>query len=150
MTNLLLRPEVQAWLLFIAVVCVLVFAAASVIGVGLLLQVARGFDQKQSLTEKLQPLLDSGDVEAVVHQSRERLMTFPDDATAHYFLGIALQRRGDLRQALVHLRRIPELHAGWDVAPMIKAIEERLANSQDAPDLRVVKLPQSEALPSDA
>ena len=76
----------------------------------------------------------------VIEKCRERLMLFNDDASAHYFVGVALHRRGDLRQALVHLKHIPELQAGWDVQPMIQAIEGKLSALDEKPDLKVVKM----------
>ncbi|MDO9093549.1 MAG: hypothetical protein Q8R98_14955 [Rubrivivax sp.] len=141
MTDFLLQPQAQGWLLFAAVVCLIVIAVVSVLGVGTVMVAARALNQRATLTEKLQPLLDQGELDAVALQSRERLQTFPDDAVAHYFLGVALHRRGENRQALVHLRRVPELQAGWDIAPMIKAIEEKLASSESGPELKVVKPP---------
>ena len=150
MTALLLEPTTQAWLLLIAVACLVVLVAAAIFGLGTLLVMAKEINQRSSLTEKLQPLLDRGDLEAVILQSRERLTSFPDDATAHYFLGVALNRRGELRQALVHLRRVPELQAGSDVSAMLNAIEERLQTEERAPELKVVKLQTGPASPSDA
>ena len=150
MTVLLQQPETQAWLLLIAVVCLVVLAATAVVGLGTLMVVAREINQRSNLSEKLQPLLDKGELEAVMAQSRERLMTFPDDAMAHYFLGVALHRRGDLRQALVHLRRVPELQAGWDVAAMVSAIEEKLGAEERGPELRVVKPHTGPGTPSEA
>ncbi len=150
MTVLLQQPETQAWLLLIAVVCLVVLAATAVVGLGTLMVVAREINQRSNLSEKLQPLLDKGELEAVMAQSRERLMTFPDDAMAHYFLGVALHRRGDLRQALVHLRRVPELQAGWDVAAMVSAIEEKLGAEERGPELGVVKPHTGPGTPSEA
>ena len=149
MTDFLLQPQVQGWLLFAAVVCLVVIAVTTVLGVGIVMVAARAFNQRVTLTDKLQPLLDQGELDAVVLHSRERLQTFPDDAVAHYFLGVALHRRGENRQALVHLRRVPELQAGWDVAAMIKAIEEKVASTESGPELKMVKLSPATS-PSDA
>lgn len=137
-TQLLQQASVQGWLLLVAVLCLLAIAACSIIGLGLLVVIAREVNQRTTFGEKVQPLLDAGELEAVVQQSRQRLMTFPDDAMAHYFLGVALQRKGEHRQALAHLRRIPELQAGWDVAAMIEATEQRLSAEDSGPELRVV------------
>ena len=150
MTDLLQQPQTQGWLLLAAVVCLVILVVAAVFGLGVLMVVAREVNQRATLSEKLQPLLDQGEIEAVMLQSRERLQTFPDDAMAHYFLGVALHRRNEFRQALVHLRRVPELQAGWDVAPMVRAIEEKLAATESGPELKVVKLPVTPTNPSDA
>ena len=150
LTALLQQTQTQAWLLLIGVVCLVILAAVAVLGLGILTLMAKEINHRSTLSEKLQPLLDQGDLEAVTLQSRERLMTFPDDAMAHYFLGVALHRRGEFRQALVHLRRVPELQAGWDVAAMVNAIEEKLGAEERSPDLRVVKLPTGPSSPSEA
>ena len=150
MTDLLLQPQTQGWLLLAAVVCLAILAMAAVFGLWIVIAIAREFNHRATLSQKLQPLLDQGELEAVMLQSRERLLTFPDDVMAHYFLGVALQRRGELRQALVHLRRVPELQAGWDVAPMVKALEEKLAATESGPELRVVKMQTCPSPPSDA
>jgi cytochrome c-type biogenesis protein CcmH/NrfG len=149
LTDFLLQPQAQAWLLFVAVVCLIVIAVTTVVGVGIIMVAAQAMNQRATLTEKLQPLLDQGELDTVVLHSRERLQTFPDDAVAHYFLGVALHRRGENRQALVHLRRVPELQAGWDIGPMIKAIEEKLSSTESGPELKIVKHPSATS-PSDA
>ena len=119
--------------------CLLVIALAAVLCTGLLFVVAKQINQRMSLNDKLQPLLDRGELDPVIQQSRERLMTFPDDATAHYYLGMALQRQGDVRQALVHLRRVAELNAGWEVSTLVAALERRLQAGEGSGELRVVQ-----------
>ena len=115
-----------------------VIALCAVFGVGLISVVARQINQRTSFTDKIQPLLDQGNLDSVTQECRERLRMFPDDATAHFYLGTALQRQGELRQSLIHLRRVPELQAGWDVGPMVAAVEKRLQSQESGPDLKIV------------
>jgi hypothetical protein len=137
--DLLRQPTATAWLLLVIAVAAVIIAACSVLIHGILRVAGKQLIQRSSFSENVQPLLDRGDLDMVIEKCRERLMLFNDDASAHYFLGVALHRRGDLRQALVHLKRIPELQAGWDVQPMIQAVEGKLAALDDKPDLKVVK-----------
>jgi len=86
---------------------------------------SKEFILRASLSKQAQPLLDQGELNTLIEKCRARLALFNDDATARYFLGVALHRKGELRQALVHLKRIPEIQAGWDVGPMIQAVEAK-------------------------
>lgn len=125
-------------MLVIAIAAVII-AVCSILILGVLSVAGKQLIQRASFSESMQLLLDRGDLDMLIEKCRGRLMLFSDDASAHYFLGVALHRRGDLRQALVHLKRIPELQAGWDVRPMIQAIESKLATLDEKPDLKVVK-----------
>lgn len=137
--NLLQQPTATEWLLLVIAIGVAIIAVCSVLILGILRVAGKQLIQRTSFSENMQPLLDRGDLDMLIENCRERLMLFNDDASAHYFLGVALHRRGDLRQALVHLKRIPELQAGWDVRPMIQAIEDKLAALDEKPDLKVIK-----------
>jgi hypothetical protein len=137
--ELLRQPTATGWLLLVIAVAAVIVAACSVLILGILRAAGKQLIQRSSFAENMQPSLDRGDLDLVIEKSRERLMLFNDDASAHYFLGVALHRRGDLRQALVHLKRIPDLQAGWDVQPMIQAIESKLAALDGKPDLKVLK-----------
>jgi tetratricopeptide (TPR) repeat protein len=136
---LLKQPAATGWLLLIIAVAAMVTAICSLVILGVLKVAGKQLVQRASFAENMQPLLNRGDLDVLIEKCREQLMLFNDDASAHYFLGIAFHRRGDLRQALVHLKRIPELQAGWDVQPMIQAIEHKLAALDEKPDLKVVK-----------
>ena len=137
--NLLQQPAATGWLLFVIAAAATIIAVCSILILGILMVAGKQLVQRASFSENMQPLLDRGDLDTLIEKCRERLTLFNDDASAHYFLGAALHRRGDLRQALVHLKRIPELQAGWDVRPMIQAIEDKLAALDEKPDLKVVK-----------
>lgn len=137
--ELLRQPTATGWLLLVIAVAAVIVAACSVLILGILSAAGKQLIQRSSFSENMQPSLDRGDLDLVIEKSRERLMLFNDDASAHYFLGVALHRRGDLRQALVHLKRIPDLQAGWDVQPMIQSIESKLVALDEKPDLKVVK-----------
>ncbi len=137
--SLLQQPTATEWLLLVIAVSAAIIAVCSALILGILRVAGKQLMQRASFSENMQPLLDQGELDALIEKCSERLMLFNDDASAHYFLGVALHRRGDLRQALVHLKRIPELQAGWDVLPMIQAVESKLAALDEKPDLKVVK-----------
>ena len=137
--NLLLQPTTTGWLLLLIAIASMIVASCTVLILGVMRVAGKQLIQRASFSENMQPLLDRGDLDTVTEKCREQLMLFNDDASAHYFIGVALHRRGDLRQALVHLKRIPELQAGWDVQPMIHSIESKLAALDEKPDLKVVK-----------
>lgn len=147
--NLLQQPTATGWLLLVIAVAAAIIAGCSVLILGVLRVAGKQFIQRASFSENMQPLLDRGDLDTVIQKCRERLMLFNDDASAHYFLGVALHRRGELRQALVHLKRIPELQAGWDVQPMIQAIDAKLTVLDEKPELKIVK-PTSDDRPDSA
>jgi cytochrome c-type biogenesis protein CcmH/NrfG len=127
------------WFLFAVVALLAVIAVAAVVALLLLWSVAQQLDQRASLNDKLQILMDKGDIEAVIKQCKERLSLFPEDATAHYYLGFALYRDGQSKLALGHLKRVPELQAGWDVSALLAAVERAAANTEKPADLRLVK-----------
>ncbi|MCI4429093.1 MAG: hypothetical protein JHC40_08000 [Burkholderiales bacterium] len=137
--RLLHQPTATGWLLLFVAGALAIVAVCSVLTLGILRVAGKQLIQRASFSEHMQPLLDRGDLDTLMEKCRERLMLFNDDAAAHYFLGVALHRRGELRQALVHLKRIPELQAGWDMRPMIQAVEDKLTALEEKPDLKVVK-----------
>jgi hypothetical protein len=137
--SFLQQPTATGWLLFVIAFAVTIIAICSVLILGILGVAGKQLVQRASFSETMQPLLDRGDLDIVIEKCRERLMLFNDDASAHYFIGVALHRRGDLRQALVHLKRIPDLQAGWDVLSMVQAIEGKLVALDEKPDLKIIK-----------
>lgn len=140
--RLLQQPTATAWLLLIIAIASAIVVVCSVLGLAILRLVGKQFIQRAAFSEQAQPLLDQGNLDTLIEKCRARLALFNDDAAAHYFLGVALHRKGELRQALVHLKRIPELQAGWDVGPMIQAVEAKLTASDAKPGLKaVVKSP---------
>jgi len=138
MSLLLGHPHAEAWLLLAIAVSSIVVAVCAVLGVTTLRLVNNQLGEKASFSDHAQSLLDRGELTALVELAAERLLTFNDDASAHYFLGLALFRQGELRKSLSHLKRVPELQAGWNIQPMIAAIELQLANLNDKPELTVV------------
>jgi hypothetical protein len=144
--NLLQQPMAIGWLLLVIAIAATIVAVCSMLILGILMVAGKQLIQRASFSENMQPLLDRGDLDMLVEKCRERLMLFNDDASAHYYLGVALHRRGDLRQALVHLKRIPDLQAGWDVRPMTQVIEDKLASLDDKPELKVVKTTSDDRL----
>lgn len=137
--NLLQQPTATAWLLLSIAIATAIIAGCSAMIWGILRIAGQQLMQHASFSERMQPLLDRGDLDVLIEKCRDRLKLFNDDASAHYLLGIALQRRGDLRQALAHLKRIPELQVGWDVQSVIQAVESKLALLDEKPELKIVK-----------
>jgi cytochrome c-type biogenesis protein CcmH/NrfG len=130
---------VPTWFLWAVVTLLAIIAMASVLVLAVLRTVAKEMDLRTSLSDKLQPLLEKGDLEAVIAQSKFRLQSFPDDANAHYFLGLALHRDGQSRLALNHLKRVPELQPGWDVSTLISAVEQAALTNEKPAELRLVR-----------
>jgi tetratricopeptide (TPR) repeat protein len=147
MNAFLQQPIVVGWLLVAVAFTTSVVAVCSVLIVGILLVAGKQLTERASFSDQMQPLLDSGDLGTLIERCRARLKLFSDDASAHYLLGTALHRKGDLRQALPHLRRALELQAGWDVQPTIDAVETKLAASEERPGLTVVKATTDEVRP---
>jgi cytochrome c-type biogenesis protein CcmH/NrfG len=144
------QPATSGWLLLVCAVALVVLALCAVFGAFVLVHVLRHVQQRASFAEQAQPLLDQSDLEALIALCRQRLATYHDDASAHYFMGCALHRSGELRLALTYLKRIPELQPGWDVSAMIAAIEAKvLAAGEERPELRVVPSPQDTPAQSD-
>ena len=139
------QPSTLSWLLLVATLALAFIAACVLLGTAILFALGRYVRQRASFTELAQPLLDAGELEALVTLCKERLATYHDDAWAHYFMGQALHRRGELRLALTYLKRIPKLQAGWDVSAMVEAIERKLASGEERPELSVVPGPQSQS-----
>lgn len=131
--------HLPAWFPVTVVVLLAVIAVAALLALLLLWTLAQQLDQRASLSDKLQILMDKGDLQAVIKQCKERLSLFPEDATAHYFLGLALHRDGQSRLALVHLKKVPELQAGWDVSALLGAVERAAATTEKQAELRLVK-----------
>jgi tetratricopeptide (TPR) repeat protein len=136
--RILQQPTAVAWLLLLIAVGSALTAVCSALALTLLRAIGTQLVQQRSFSDHAQTLLDRGSLDELVAECRNRLQTFADDVAAHYFMGMALQRMGDLRQALRHFKRVPELHAGWDVSPLIQALEQRLTAISEPPDLKVV------------
>lgn len=68
-------------------------AVCAALTLGILRVAGKQLIQRASFSELMQPLLDRGDLDMLIEKCRERLMLFNDDASAHYFLGVAFHRR---------------------------------------------------------
>jgi hypothetical protein len=93
---------------------------------------------RMSFRDHAQGLLDEGLLSKLIDACHARMEIFHDDANAHWYLGTALYRRGELRMSLTYLNRVSSLQPGWDVSAMVAAIENQLAEAGDRPSLKVV------------
>jgi tetratricopeptide (TPR) repeat protein len=115
--------------------------------VGVILAAGRYLMQRGSFSERAQPLLDEGNLAKLIEICHARLEIFHDDAHAHWYLGVALYRRGELKFALRYLKRVPELHPGWDVSAMVTRIDEELKAKDGKPELTIVTQADEPASP---
>jgi tetratricopeptide (TPR) repeat protein len=131
--------DTTQWLLFAIAVGVGVIAFCSLMTMGVIVASARYLAQRGSFSQRAQPLLDEGNLSKLIELCHARLETFHDDAHAHWYLGVALYRRGELKHALRYLNRVPELEPGWDVSRMVTRIEEELNEKDAKPDLKIIR-----------
>lgn len=137
-------PEVfnaSSWLPVIATGALVVIAFCAVIAMSIFVGISRFVKSRSSFSEGAQPLLDKGQLEPLIRLCRERLETFHDDTQAHYFIGLALFRKGELRAALNHMKKLTQLDPSWNVDAMILAIETQLGEQKDKPELKIVESP---------
>src|SRR5687767_11823312 len=94
------QPGALHWLLLVSALALAVIAVCAVLGAVVLIVLFKYIRMRSSFAEQAQPLLDAGDLDSLVALCRQRLATYHDDASAHYFMGLALHWKGDLRLAL--------------------------------------------------
>ena len=108
-----------------------------------------------SFADQAKKLLDQGKLDELIDLCRKHIDEFPGDAHGYWFQGQADFRKGNLRHALVSLRKVEELQPDWDAvhtAPLIQVIETRLADSGEKRELKVVTpsvSPETDVPPSD-
>lgn len=130
--------DATQWLLFAIAVSAAIVAFTALAFLGFLRQVMKINQSRMSFRDHAQSLLDEGQLSKLIDACHARMEMFHDDANAHWYLGTALYRRGELRMALTYLNRVPTLQPGWDVSAMVCAIEDQLAEAGDRPTLKVV------------
>ena len=71
--------------------------------------------------------MDAGNIDRALEILSETLKRHPFESSLHFNMGLALERRGRLAEALEHLRAAQELDPIYSKAPMhIKRIEQKL------------------------
>lgn len=139
MIDIVSRFDTTQWLLFVIAVSVSVIAVCSFLTMGAIIAWFQYLGRRTSFSQDAQVLLDEGLLAKLIELCHKRMEDFHDDAHAHWYLGVALFRRGELKLALRYLMRVPELQPGWDVSAIVARIEEQLKEQDDKPDLKIVK-----------
>src|ERR1700752_4091000 len=104
----MMQFDTTQWLLFAIAVSVGIIALCSFLTMGVIINASKFLARRTSFSADAGALLDEGQNAKLIELCHERLETFHDDATAHWYLGIALYRRGELKLALRYLKRVPE------------------------------------------
>jgi len=129
------------WLLVTVVIAIAVGTVALTILVRIFSKIPEQIKNEVSFPDRAKVLLDQGKPEEVISLAEGCVSKFPADAQAHWFLGQACYRVGDLRRALICLRKTQELQPDWEssyTGPLIRIIEEKLAEGYTKPELKVV------------
>jgi cytochrome c-type biogenesis protein CcmH/NrfG len=96
-----------------------------------------------SFAERAKAMLDQGTNDKLLELCDAHVLEFPADAHGYWYMGQANYRLGHLRQALACFRKVIELQPDWEAVntqPMIAAIEAKLAERGEKPDLKVVSV----------
>lgn len=141
--------DTTQWLLFVIAISVSVIALFSITTMAALIAWLQYMARRTSFSQDAQALLDEGLLIKLIELCHKRMEDFHDDAHAHWYLGVALFRRGELKLAIRYLKRVPELQPGWDVSAIVGRIEEQLEEQDDKPDLKIVKPTHESDPPSD-
>jgi cytochrome c-type biogenesis protein CcmH/NrfG len=136
--NQALIPLEPSLLSLVAVVSLVVIALSLLFLVFSAFSVLRYVKMRNSFSDLAQQVLDQGKLDELADVCRKRLTTHADDVHAHYFLGMALYRKGDLRPALGYLKRVPVLNPEWNVSSIVEAIESQVSTQDDRPELKIV------------
>ena len=129
------------WLLATVVVTFAVGAVALALLARMLSKIPEQIRSDVSFPDRAKALLDEGKPEEVIGLAEKRISKFPADGYAHWYLGQACYRIGDLRRALICLRKTQDLQPEWEssyTGPLILVIEKKLAESSVKPELKVV------------
>lgn len=132
------------WIKWLLVTVVIVIAIGAIAFVGMVRIFSKPPEQVGlggSFPTRARALLDQGKPEEVISLADERVLKFPADGQAYWYLGQACYRVGDLNRALVNLRKTQDLQPDWEnsyTGPLIRAIEEKIAEGATKPDLKMV------------
>jgi hypothetical protein len=93
-----------------------------------------------SFADQAKRLLDKERFEELMDMCRKHIDEYPGDAHGYWFQGQADFRRGNLRHALVSLRKVEQLQPDWDAntRPLIDVIERRLSQPGENHDFKVI------------
>lgn len=129
------------WLLVTVVVAITIGAVAIAVLVRAFSKIPEQMKSDVSFPDRAKSLLDQGKPEEVISLAEEQVLKFPADSHAHWYLGQACYRIGDFQRALICLRKTQALQPDWEssyTGPLIRVIEEKLAEGSARPELRVV------------
>ena len=129
------------WLLVTVVVAFAVGAAALAVLVRAFSKIPEQIRSDVSFPDRARALLDEGKPEEVISLAEKRISKFPADGHAYWYLGQACYRIGELHRALICVRKTQELQPEWEnsyTAPLIRAIEKKIAEGFAKPELKVV------------
>lgn len=129
------------WLLVTIVAAITVGAVALAVVVRIFSKIPEQIKSETSFPDRARTLLDQGKPEEVIRLAEERILKFPADGHAHWYLGQAYYRAGDFHRALICLRKTQDLQPDWKstyTAPLIRVIEEKLTEGSAKPELKLV------------
>ena len=129
------------WLFVTVVVAIALGAVVLTVLMRAFSKIPEQIKNEVSFQDRAKALLDQGKPEEVITLAEERVLKFPGDSQAHWFLGQACYRVGDLHRALICLRTTQELQPDWEstyTGPLIRVIEGKLAEGSVKPELKVV------------
>jgi cytochrome c-type biogenesis protein CcmH/NrfG len=135
------------WALFAIAVCVVLFTVVGSVFLWSMAELPEILKGRLSFSDRAKKLLDQSKLDELIDLCRKHIDEFPGDAHGYWFQGQADFRKGNLRHALVSLRKVEELQPDWDAAhtrPLIELIEKRLSEPGEKRDLRVVVTPNSQ------
>ena len=89
----------------VAVTAIVIGAIALTILVNVFSKIPDQIKTEISFSDRAQELLDQDKATDLIQLAEERVLKFPADSHAHWYLGNACYRVGDLQRALVCLRK---------------------------------------------
>jgi len=134
------------WLLIFTVIVIAIAAASMVALAWFASKIPEQMMKENSFHDQAQALLDQGKSEELIGLAEERVSKFPADSYAYWFLGQACYRIGNLKHALNYLRKAQDIRPEWEstyTGPLVRVIEEKLAEDTGKPDLKLIKPNQS-------
>jgi len=116
-----------------------IFALLALRAVALFPEMIQG---RATFADRAKALLDQGKTAELLDLCDSHVLEFPADGHAYWYMGQASYRTGNLRRALICFRKVQALQPDWEaghVQPMIAALEEKLGDRGEKPDLKVVE-----------
>ena len=135
--------------LLVIAVAVSILALVGLGVIGVVAQIPKYLRSRMSFADQAKLLLDQGQTEKVIAICERRIEEYPGEANAWWYLGQAAFRSGHYSRALNAMRKVEGLQPDWPSATQfIEAIETKLLEKGDRPELKVVTPPTGSAPPS--